>query len=251
MHFRIASIPVLVFLAFPMLYGNAQAGVTEDTRIVLDQNPQLRKVEGFPNYRWNKRRTAIEGDLGPSARIDNCSEGPRVDMGLSYNDRPKCLHVSFRGAAHSYESGFEKTRKFEAVLAPNSTKVTRVYETGMRGSGKSGRSQLLAAFDASGHTVSGPGPIFDVNKGETKDIACGGNIPPRVQNLSTEEEYQGLLAKREACLKRQSQGQSSGSNQTHSTAARENPQENPAPASTQKIDAGKEIGSALGKLFGK
>lgn len=157
----------LAILVLPVTKAIAQSTVSADARAVLDKNPQLRKVQDFPNIQFYPNVDQTRDGVTNGLYIQNCSLGPVRHMNVEPNNKPKCLVVVFRGSPHSYESGYDKIRTFEAVLAPNSSKVTRVYETHLMPPANTHNSvrgtqwgRLMAEFDVSGHVVSGPGAIF-------------------------------------------------------------------------------------------
>ena len=157
----------------------AITNLSDDVKLVLEKNPQLRKAQDFPKIQINPEQNWLTvGEIVTFVRINPCSEPVTVHMKLDLADRPKCLVINFRGAEHSFESGYDKLRTYEGVLARNSPAVIRIYETEIKDSDAAHRAQqafrgtgggvlmvnccarLIAEFDQHGSISAGVGPIF-------------------------------------------------------------------------------------------
>lgn len=123
---------LLCVLAFVTTSASAQINIDNDVITVLENNPQLRQVSGFPPIKIAQNSTNTTDGFTRLAVIQNCP--PDIfgwHPGLTGPNLPKCFIVGFRGAARSFESGYNTERTFYAVLFPNSPRVWRVYEKGV------------------------------------------------------------------------------------------------------------------------
>ncbi len=107
----------------------AQVTIDNDAITILNSNPGLRQVRDFPPIGVAPNSNSTTDGITRVIYVKDCP--PTLfgnHPGLTGRNLPKCLVVTFRGAAHSYESGYNKERTFYAVLIPNTPRVWRVYE---------------------------------------------------------------------------------------------------------------------------
>ena len=131
--------------------------VPANVRAILDRNPQLRQVQGFPPFKFAPGEERLQGDFIRTVFVGKCGDNlARLIAGVSYGkafvkSSLICLSVVTRGSPNIYDSGYDKEMEYLAVLAPESPKVTSVYENNK----KLGSLRLLARFDPAGQLVAG------------------------------------------------------------------------------------------------